>query len=184
MTVGGYATNLFSSLPPLSTMPLRIAHFGDPQIGLAGGNKDLARFRHAIACANSLDIDVALIAGDLTNSQEDWQVAKYRDAEKTLKPRRADGTFRVPGNHDIWDLRTHTKFLKDHSMDCTFYARQIDGVEFIMCDTVLLNAASEELASLKRQHWTWLEGMLEKCSDEGRRHIFVVGHHPVSYLLL
>jgi 3',5'-cyclic AMP phosphodiesterase CpdA len=169
-------TSKFSA-PTNAGNPISFVVFGDPQIGLAGANKDMERFRLAVDYVNKElypEVELAIIVGDLTNAQEDFQVAKYREIEKQLKPR----VFRLPGNHDIWNAATHAKYLKDFEMDSSWYSATISGCEFILLDTIVLNAGSVDLQPLKLTHWVWLEETLERCSKEGRRRVFVFGHHP------
>lgn len=156
--------------------PLSFVVFGDPQIGLAGANKDQQRFEQAVAYVNQQlpEVSIAVIAGDLTNSQEDYQVAKYRKIESQLRPR----VLRLPGNHDIWDFTTHQKFLKDHKMESTWYTYTAEGCEFVILDTPVLNAATPDMQLLKAQQWAWLHETLERVSQEGRRHMWVLERFP------
>ena len=163
--------------------PFSFAVFGDPQIGLAGANKDMERFRLAVEYINGqvddeIPVSVAVICGDLTQSQEDYQVAKFRQVESKLKAK----VFRLPGNHDIWNFATHAKFLKDYQQSSTWYSETVEGCEFVILDTVVLNAGAADLQVLKLQEWAWFEQVLARCRSEGRRHIFVFGHHPVGQL--
>ncbi|KAI9021889.1 Metallo-dependent phosphatase-like protein [Hyaloraphidium curvatum] len=152
--------------------PLRIAVFGDPQIGLAGANKDAERFLRAVKRVNAMGVQAAVICGDLTQSQEDYQVAKYRRVEAMLECQ----VFRVPGNHDIWNHATHRKFLRDHGMESTWSAAEIGGCVLVLLDTVVLNASPESgLLAEKAQEWAWLERTL--AEHEGKR-VLAFGHHP------
>ncbi len=179
MQIGAFAT--FSGMTEADVaryaeMDMRV-HIG-PRV--EGHEWDAARYREAIALANSTRPDLVLVGGDMVDdpSSED----QYREFMEVTHSLDSDIPMRwVPGNHDIAaDTVVPTRSSIAQYRDAfgpDYYAFDFGPIRFIALNTVVIDHPEQV-----PEEWTaqlaFLEAELHDADVAGRRAI-ILGHHPL-----
>ena len=161
--------------------PFSFAHFGDPQMGMVGGDLDGTRdrFIRAIGSAQDQETELAYVAGDLVHNRTEAEYAALEQAwEHFTLP-----VLAVPGNHDIADPGTLARFRERYGQD--YGAVTWRNCSFLMLDPMLMSTNApwyqprdEAHAAEVRKHWAWLEAAIQEAKDKQRAHVFLLIHVP------
>lgn len=163
--------------------PFVFVQAGDPQMGFGPNlDHDKEMFIKLGKRAKELGAAFVLVCGDLVHkgSKADWEAFDV-----------ALGTFElparlIPGNHDVVNMRTLTKYRSNYGPDHYHFTH--NNCTFIGLNTMtLISAASDAKDDPKaaaawqqqgRKQWQWLEGVLAEAKKAGRTHVFLFMHHP------
>jgi 3',5'-cyclic-AMP phosphodiesterase len=146
---------------------VRIAQLSDVHVGASRYREDL--LRTAIAEINDADVDLVVVAGDLT---DDGYPDQYPTAKAELAALACPRITCVPGNHDarnVGYLRFEETFGARDSrlrLDC-------DGVEVAL---VAVDSSKPDLdeGEIGREHYGWIE---EGFAGDADLRVFVCHHH-------
>ena len=179
MQIGAFAT--FSGMTEADVaryaeMDMRV-HIG-PRV--EGHEWDAARYREAVAVANSIRPDLVLVGGDMIDDPN--SEAQYREFMDITRSLDSDIPMRwVPGNHDIAaDTVVPTRSSIAEYRDAfgpDYYAFDAGPVRFVAMNTVVIDHPEEvpeewtaQLAFIRRE--------LHDADVAGRR-VVLLGHHPL-----
>ncbi|HET6386999.1 MAG TPA: metallophosphoesterase [Armatimonadota bacterium] len=135
------------------------------------------RFDRVIRDVNAANVDVVLVAGDLTNGGE---VAQMRDFRAQARGFRAP-IIVVPGNRDVGNRvglspRGQVSEARvaqyEHEMGPSFFVRKIAGLRVIGVNASLLGSALKP----ERRQWTFLEKAL---AAPARAPTVILLHYPL-----
>ena len=146
---------------------MRIAQLSDVHVGASRYREDL--LRTAIAEINDADVDLVVVAGDLT---DDGYPDQYPTAKAELAALACPRITCVPGNHDarnVGYLRFEETFGARDSrlrLDC-------DGVDVAV---VAVDSSKPDLdeGEIGREHYGWIE---EGFAGDADLRVFVCHHH-------
>lgn len=140
------------------------------------------RFEKAIGAVNDAQVDVVLIAGDLTSGMRSEQIHDFQQLVREFEA----PAFFVPGNHDVGD-----KVLPDKAgvtsarvaryekeLGPSYWVEQVGWVRIIGLNSSLFASGLPE----EEQQWTFLEDLLE--SDNRVPTVLLMHHPPFSKNLL
>lgn len=144
----------------------------DPQLGFSDYSKDKQSLMQAVAQANCLGADFAVICGDMVNNADARSIADFKEIISVLQI----PYYCVPGNHDIGSKLT-AESLQTYrgAFGRDFFSIEHKGAVFLFVNTQLWK---EPLASESEKQNQWLKESLKKAFDKNEQ-IFVVGHYPL-----
>jgi len=143
----------------------------DPQLGMGGYEHDTETFRQAVSQINDMDVDFAIICGDLVHHASDSTYADFLGIVADFEI----PCYMVPGNHDVG------KIADDSSL--AYYRRTIGedyfsfrhkGISFICTNSQLWKA---DIGEESQKHDAWFRETLE--SKKRKERGMVIGHYPV-----
>ena len=163
--------------------PFVFVQAGDPQMGFGPGlTHDREMFIKLGKRAKELNAAFVLVCGDLVHKgrKADWEAFDAALATFDLP------TPLVPGNHDLANMQTLTRYRSNYGPDhCRF---TYNNCAFIGLNTMTLFAAAtgakddpKSAAAWQQQgrkQWRWLEDALAEAKEAGRTHVFLFMHHP------
>jgi serine/threonine-protein phosphatase CPPED1 len=163
--------------------PFVFVQAGDPQMGFGLSlDRDRKMFIKLGKRAKELSAAFVLVCGDLVHkgSRADWEAFDAALATFDLP------TPLVPGNHDLANMQTLTRYRSKYGPD--HYRFTYNNCTFIGVNTMTLIAAStgvkddpKSAAAWQQQgrkQWQWLEDALAEAKKVGRTHVFLLMHHP------
>jgi 3',5'-cyclic AMP phosphodiesterase CpdA len=165
--------------PPAASLPARVALLSDLHV-TRGTNSDVALYAHrqaqAIQAVNAPQVDLVLIAGDLT---EHGTAPEYADLRRALR-RFTAPVFYVPGNHDLGNKRLPGRpggfsfaRLRNYQIELgrSFYCRECAGMRVIGVNSVLPGSG----LPAERNMWKLLETELAGPTNKPT---LLLLHHP------
>jgi len=150
----------------------RFAHICDTQLGFGGYEHDIATFKQAVLQINALDVDFAVICGDLVGSAKDSAFADFNAIQKMFNV----PSYVVPGNHDVGNKPTPEKLEKYRKIiGDDYYSFDHKGYAFLGVNSSLWKAP---LKGETDKQDAWLDKELARAIDKGIG-VFVFGHYPL-----
>lgn len=155
-----------AAMAAASAQPLRIALVSDPHItrGTAEDQSQYkGRFDHVIASVNGAQVDLVLIAGDLTEGGRPEDVGDFQAQIKGFQA----PVWVVPGNHDVGDKHIPGKkggVTADHvaafeaAYGPSFWSRTFQGLRVIGINSSLLGSG----LPVEADQWKFLESKLDR----------------------
>lgn len=156
------------------TDTLRVAHLCDPQLGFYGADKfeyDLDGFRREIAIINDMKPDLVVIAGDMVNKMDSFDIASFKEAAATLQV----PVVYTPGNHDLPET-VSAKGLKRYrdAFGTDFSTTDVKGRTVISINSMLLRGGpADEVAA----HAEKFDKALAEASAAGKP-VIILSHIP------
>ena len=138
-----------------------------------------ARLAETIKAVNAAQVELVLIAGDLTEHGSNWELGEFR---KQIKGFTAPVWF-IPGNHDIGNKKIPGKKgakaeinwgrLRDYEMETgrSWWVREAAGVRVLGLNSGLYGSKMSE----EKKMWEFLETELGKTNQPPT---LLVQHHP------
>ncbi len=143
----------------------------DPQLGMGGYQHDIEAFQKAIERINAMDVDFAVICGDLVNHATDSSFADYIAIRDQLEI----PFYEVPGNHDIGKDPTDSSLAYYRTtIGKDYYTLEHEGISFIFVNTQLWKSDAGVESAL---HDDWFKSTIN--SREMKERIVMVGHYPL-----
>ena len=163
---------------------LRIAHLSDLHLGKVTSPPHAWIFKTWLNLAQTLDIDVFVVSGDLVHTPDD--ILQFETFERLIGAR---DVLVVPGNHDV--LNPHDAKIF-HERFGTFPRSEIrQGVEFLLFDSLAgITMDEREPEELERhqegrslKHGRITQDQLQRFSTpRAARRIAVLHHHPERHI--
>ncbi len=166
--------------PP--AVPVRVALVSDTHC-TRGTNEDQTlhrgRLDKVIAAVNAAQVDLVLVAGDLTENGWPEEVGDFKQQVRGFKA----PVWWVPGNHDIGNKRMPNKKPDAHTVTAfrvaryemrfgrSYFARERAGIRVIGINSSLFGSGFRR----ERRMWQFLEKELARPAD---RPTIVFMHHP------
>ena len=159
---------------------VRVAFLSDTHVNLWTNAMRVMFNRHAdeaIAAVNAAQVDLVLVAGDLTDNGKPEQMKLFRKKVKQIK---APVLF-VPGNHDVGIAGNAEKKstitpervkLFRQQLGPDYFAREAGGVRVVGINSCLFETGFPEEA----QQWTFLEKELAKPASKPT---LLLEHYPL-----
>lgn len=143
----------------------------DPQLGMGGYVEDQNSFRLAIEKINDMDVDFAVICGDLVHHASDSSFADLQDLLDDFEI----PCYLVPGNHDVGNEPTDlTLAFYREQMGEDYYKKKHKGISFIFTNSQLWKS---DLGEESRMHHEWFTEMLS--GQKKNKRSVVIGHYPL-----
>ena len=162
---------------------LRIAHCGDPQLGMglpmAPGDKptpegyraDLMRLEREIEILNGMELDLVYFTGDMTHVAEEV----VRDWPRLLKKLKHRFTV-SPGNHDMGNRLTAANADRFRSVfGCEYESFEMKGWRFIVGNSQYWRPTDE--VKRRTAYEQWLDERLEDARAK-REKVIIATHIP------
>lgn len=162
----------------MSTHPLRIAQVSDIHCGTITFDPEL--METCVAQVNERDVDLVVVAGDLTAEGYVWE---FEEAAGWLERFEAP-TFVVPGNHDARNIGwIHFRRLFGERFPVERRVFEGDRAERIDAPGVTVVGVDSSQPDLNegrvgREWYGWIRERFERASDDLK--VFVVHHHLIS----
>lgn len=144
----------------------------DTQLGMGGYEHDLETFKQAVQQINHLNVDFAVICGDLVNDAADSTYADFLSIMKGFEI----PCYVAPGNHDVGNIPSDTSltyYRKIIGED--YYDFKHKGFSFLVTNTQLWKVHVDQESE---RHDQWFNKSLEKNRDKNHPKI-VIGHYPI-----
>lgn len=160
------------SCTEIEQQPFSFVQLCDTQLGMGGYTDDIERFEQAVKQINDLDVDFAVICGDLVHHAADSSFSDFL---------RIKSGFRIPcyvaaGNHDIGKVPDSASLSYYRQIIGNDYYEFFNkGYSFIVVNTQLWKAAVENESE---KHDDWFKETLKAQRSE-HYPVFVVGHYPI-----
>lgn len=165
--------------PRATGTPTRIALVSDIHVQQSTNEEKRlypVRFAKTIEAVNAAQVDLVLIAGDLTEHGSPSELAEFRQKIKGFKA----PVWFVPGNHDLGNKRMkgkkdETNFARNRAFELemgrSFFVRKHAGVRVIGINSCIFGSGLPR----EKQMWEFLEEQLAKPSPLPT---VLLQHHP------
>jgi len=146
---------------------VRIAQLSDVHVGASRYREDL--LRTAIAEINAAEVDLVVVAGDLT---DDGYPDQYPTAKAELRALTCPRITCVPGNHDARNVG-YLRFEETFGARDSRLRLDFDGVEVSL---VAVDSSKPDLdeGEIGREHYGWIE---DGFAGDADLRVFVCHHH-------
>jgi 3',5'-cyclic-AMP phosphodiesterase len=167
--------------PPRSpNAPTKVALISDLHVMPPTTNKDQRlfplRLAKTIEAVNAANVDLVLVAGDLTEHGTPQEYGLFRSQMRRFSA----PVFYVPGNHDVGNKSMPGKQpgpgfgrIRAYELDCgkSFFVHDCAGVRVIGLNSSLFGSHTAR----EKQMWAFLEDQLEKPA---KRPTLLLQHYP------
>jgi 3',5'-cyclic AMP phosphodiesterase CpdA len=154
-----------------ATAPFSFIQLCDPQLGMGGYEHDKQTFMQAVQQINSMEVDFAVICGDLVHHMSDSSLTDFQEIRSGLDV----PSYLVPGNHDVRNVPDESSLKKyRETFGDDYYTFDHEGVTFIFVNTQLWKS---EIGTESDKHDEWFKTTLQSKDNENR--VIVTGHYPI-----
>ena len=160
---------LFVATAASVAMGQRIAIFSD--VHVTPGNANDKALREAVEDVNSRNVDLLIVAGDLTNEGSDEQIANVKSILDGVK----HPMFVIPGNHENnWSQSATKTFVDTFGSDR--FVTEIDSLVIIGINCGPYMKMGD--GHVKQEDLHWLKKTLDEYVKPGKR-VLSINHYPI-----
>ena len=176
MTAVSLHSLVFAAESP-ATEAFTFVQLCDTQLGGGGYEQSVSSFKQAVRLINALEVDFAVICGDLIHRD-------YYDANSIADFKEIMAGFTVPcylapGNHDVGNTPTVASLNRYRQVfGEDYFSVEHKGYTFVIANTSLWGT---QVQGESQTHDSWFKQTLADARDKNSP-VFVVQHHPVNTL--
>jgi 3',5'-cyclic AMP phosphodiesterase CpdA len=186
MTAVSFHSRVFAAESP-ATEAFTFVQISDPQLGKGGSAPNpyeftVSSFKRAVRLVNALEVDFAIICGDLIHRA-------YQDPNSLADFKEIQAGFTVPcyiapGNHDVGDggsrptVSSLNRYRQEFGED--YFSVEHKGYTFAIANTSLWRY---QVQGESETHDSWFKQTLAAARDKNSP-VFVAQHYPIADLRL
>lgn len=141
---------------------------------MADIHSDLESLQKALRIAKDDDVNMVIVAGDLTNVGKKSELADI----KKLFDESGVEYYAVPGNHDLWYQRQTKVDIWNQVFDKSFFTIREGGVKYILVNNGDWEFGIGGITESGKNQGSWFKGELEECK---KIYCLVVAHEPFNH---